>query len=545
MSRTSLPSLLLISLVLAGCGAAGTALGRLQQPQALRGQAATRGLDDAVVHAILPGPQPPRTIFEVRERLQARGGTLQTHLVANRGHENPASGSFSAFEAYTGPREGGVVREGELFIGFFTERKGDAVAVQQSFAPGLMAELIAWDYTKRRYNFWELVGTGQDSAWRYRGDSLDVLADVARLNTGGAAAPFGQRLRCSGCHTLGGPIMKELPAPHNDWWTSAKGLEVKPLRLVSKYSDDLHALTATQLFNDAKDASNLARLVKLGTDRMLAERARARGDGQDARQRLRSLFTPMEVNLASDAVPFINRITDWRGAAITLPSGFFVDERLTGPQPGPAVPADAYQDALQRAGSRFAAEDGAQAARVETRHAFLVPVRSYVDQRQLDTLVTQGLLDEELVADVLAVELTAPLYAAGRAALVRHVPAQAASVSQLRAGLVASLANDPSPAARELLANLTDPTRTAAFHRRRARAFLATCRQRQGSREALAGWLTIASQRRKEVAAAPTAQNARGTILEPGFRVVFPQDRLDAKPGQWRLRESDCGCERT
>ncbi len=525
---------------LAACTApaqAGPGLGRGAGAVEAQARSGAAGADDAVRRAILAGPKAPKTIYEVRERLLARGGKLETQIVANRGHENPEGGSFSFFESYTGPMEGGVVREGELFIGFFSERAGDVLQVQQSFAPGLMIELISWDYTKKMYNFWELVGTGQGSEWKYRGDSQDVLADVARVNTGAGKPEFGAKLRCSGCHTLGGPIMKELPAPHNDWWTDAHKLELGSMKLASTQDADVAKRTAAGLFRGAKDAANLARLVKAGTDRMLAERVRRTGDGQDLRQELRSLFVPMEVNLASDERPFRER----SGGNVQLPTGFFVDERLAGPRRGPTVAAGAFADALRDAGSRFAADEAPGLA--ETRHAFLVPVRSYVDQKQLDALVGRGVLDEELVADVLAVDLTAPLYSAPRAALLRHVPTNARDAAELKHKLAASLAGDRSPAARELLANLTDPARTASSHRKRALAFLSACEKARASREALGGWLKIASQRRKELAAAETGQNPRGTILEPGFRVIFPVDKLNARPGALGLREADCGCE--
>lgn len=539
--RLTLPALALAAYVAtSSCSALAQAvpgLGRGAGAVEAQARSGAAGADDAVRRAILAGPQAPKTIYEVRERLLARGGKLETHIVANRGHENPEGGSFSFFESYTGPMEGGVVGAGELFIGFFSERAGDDLQVQQGFAPGLMIELISWDYTKQMYNFWELVGTGEGSEWKYRGDSQDVLADVARVNLGQGRPEFGAKLRCSGCHTLGGPIMKELPAPHNDWWTVAHRLELGTLKLAQAPDADVARRTAASLFRGARDAANLARLVKAGTDRLLVARARRTGDGQNLRQELRSLFVPMEMNLASDERPFRARA----GGSVQLPAGFFVDERLAGARRGPAVATAAFSDALRDAGSRFAADEAPGLA--ETRHAFLVPVRSYVDQRQLDALVGRGVLDEELVADVLAVDLTSPLYSAPRAALLRHVPTSARDVAELRAKLVASLAGDRSPAARELLANLTDPARNLASHRKRALAFLGACDQARASREALAGWLRIASQRRKEVAAAETSQNPRGTILEPGFRVIFPEDRLNATPGALRLREADCGCE--
>jgi hypothetical protein len=502
--------------------------------------------DDAVRHGILAGTAPvPATIFEVRRKLERFGGSLATHIVANRGFENPEAGSFSFFESYAGPIPGRTVSEGELFLGFFSERRGDTLAVQQSFAPGLMIELIAWDWTKRAFNFWELVGNGTGSEWHYRGDSGDILADVARINVGAVSPQFGKRLRCSGCHTLGGPIMKELSPPHNDWWTDEHKLSLGTIRLRPGPDAANPENAAARLFASAHDASNLSRLVRVSTDRMIAERAARAGDGQDLKQELRSLFATMEMNLASDLRPWTERTARPPPSprTIQVPAAFFADERLTGDRTPVEVPADVYGAALGRAGVRFAPDEVAGLA--ETRHAFLVPVRSHVDDAVIDSLVRRGLLDDELVADVLAVDPTTPVYSAGRASLIRFVPARAQSAADLRAQLVEALrggdAAGRDAAARELLANLTDPARTAAHHRQAARAFLDTCRRQAGSPDIVSGWLSVASQRRLEVAAAETSRNPRGTILEPGFRVIFPVDRLQSRPGRLRLDPATAG----
>jgi hypothetical protein len=488
--------------------------------------------DDGVAGGILAGGQ-PRDIFEVRRKLLGFGGKLTTHIVGNRGHENPESGSFSFFESYAGPTPGGEVADGELFIGFFTERQGDALAVQQSFDPGLMIELIAWDRTKKVFNFWELVGTGSGSQWHYRGDSNDVLADVAKINTGAGAPVFGRKLRCSGCHTLGGPIMKEIAAPHNDWWTDEGKLALGSMKLVPGASDANPQHVAAKLFAGAKDASNLARLVKSGTDRMLAERAANPPVGLTRKHQLRSLLFAMEMNLVTDARPFRERVAT--GAKIEIPASFFVDERLTGPQAPVAVDARVYAQALKNAGSSFAADEAPGLA--ETRHAFNVPARSYVDQKALDALVAAGLAHEELIADVLAVDFTTPVYSSARGSLIQLVPETATSAADLHEQLVAKASKAPREhrAAQELLANLTDPARDAASHRARALAYLTAARNAAGDPAAVADWLEIASQRRVEVAEAETSKNPRGTILEPGFRVIFPVDALGPVPGKLML----------
>jgi hypothetical protein len=502
--------------------------------------------DDAVSRGILAGGK-PATIFEVRKKLKGFGGRFDTHIVANRGHGNPEAGSFSFFESYSGPIPGGTVKAGELFIGFFSERQGDHLAVQQSFDPGLMIELIAWDRSKELFNFWELVGDGKASQWHYRGDSDDILADIAEIHTGKGHATFGGRLRCSGCHTLGGPIFKEQEAPHNDWWTDRRKLALGSLKLAEGASETDPRQVAGTLFREAEDASNLALLVTEAQNRYVARRVAQAGTSRrpaawNLKHALRSLFATMEMNLVSDSAPLAERA----GAAIAVPAGFFIDPLLAGKSggrgraPAPvAIGESLYRQGLARAGSRFAPDEAHGLP--DTHHAFLVPARSALDTAIVDGLTRRGLIDDELVADVLAVDFTTPIYSRYRAGLVRYLPENAAGPAELRAALIGNLqAAQGDPAARELLANLTDPARTAAAHRQAAAAFVTACGKLSGDPAAVFDWLRVASQRRIEIDADETAMNPRGKITEPGFRVIFPVDNLRSKPGHLRLRPSDC-----
>lgn len=529
-----LPALVALVVIQGNCLSPGAASGpsSSQSPDFGDGGKA----DDAVRRAILAGPEIPRTIFDVHGRLKGLGGKLQTYIVANRGHENPRLGSFSFFETYTGPMKDGRVEEGELFIGFFSGTDGDALTVDQGFRAGsLMVELIAWDRTKQVYNFWELIGNGTGSDWLYRGDSDDILADVAQINVGSRNPSFGRRLRCSGCHTLGGPIMKELGSPHNDWWTTERKLNLGRFKLKSGPDADSPTSVAARLFQEATDASDLSRQVRGGIDRLVAARAKKGGGGPGLRQRLRSLFTTMEMNLAADSVPF--RAREEAGSSVEVPQAFFVDARLVGEErkEGPIpVELPLYKDALEEVGFAFAR--GETDGLVEAFHAFVVPVRSYIDNRVIDSLIQEKMLDVELVADVLAVDFTTPVYSRARASLIRFVPDAATNAGELKAQLIAALEKAPQdPAAKQLLENLTDPARDADFHREAALAYLDVVSKARTSRRAVVDWLAVASQRRVEIADAETSRNPRGKILEPGFRVIFPTDKFDSKAGRLQI----------
>jgi hypothetical protein len=484
--------------------------------------------DDAVARAILAGNNKPETIFAVRQKLEKQfGGKLKTHIVANRGHDNPVEGSFSFFETYAGPMEGGTVQEGELFIGFFSEKQGNNLAVQQSFEPGLMIELIAWDYTKQMYNFWELVGTGKGSEWHFRGDSQDIAADIARVNMGEPAPVFASpRLRCSGCHTLGTPILKEIDKPNNDWWTTANKLKLGSLKLQPGTDWRNPVNVAGNLFQNATDVSNLSFQVKKGIDRLAASHMQR---GQSLKQRLRSLFSTMEMNLASDDTAF-----EQSSGRINIPTDFFVDSRLSGKKTTVSINSSVYRQALQAAASRFAPDE--TGGLMESHHAFLVPVRSYSDNKMIDAMLGEGLLDQELVADILAVDITTPVYSQPRLSLLKYVPESASDVNDLREALVRNLSGATNdPAAAELLKNITDPSRNSSFYQKKANEYLNTISKNSNSNEFISDWLKIATQRRKEIDSSDTSKNPRGQITEPGFRVIFPVNNLKVKPGQFRL----------
>lgn len=490
--------------------------------------------DDAVRLGLLAGTSVPRTIQAIRARLLDEfGGVLRTHIVANGGHDHPTSRGvmFMCFESYEGPIPGGGrVNPGELFIGFFL---GPSAPTTLSIAPGFV-ELIAWDRTKRQFNFWELL----ESDWNYRGNTSDIFENTATINLGDPAARFDLRrkstdgtpiLRCSGCHTLGAPIMKELAPPHNDWWRTDR-----------KFSFGAFSLdpAVAQLFERAADASNLAAEVARGADRVIAEH---KPNGQTLRQRLRSLFATMEMNLVSDGTPFAARVK--AGNAVEIPSAFFVDTRLIGDATTVAADVRGYERALEQTDSRFPEKSSASSR--ETHHAFLVPARSHIDNRTIDALVAEGAIDAELVADVLAVDMSTPVYSPDRLSLIRFVPDKASGANDLRTRMIEALRKAPAGdlAAQALLANLTDPARTAEAHRRAAVSYLAACRKAASTPATLVGWLGHAQGQRHAMDNAQTAAHPNaGSIAEHGFREVFPR-QLKTSDAAVRLNPASCVAE--
>src|SRR6185295_16158002 len=115
--------------------------------------------------------------------------------------------------------------------------------------------------------------------------------------------------------TTGTPILKEIDKPNNDWWTTAAKLKLGNLKLQPGIDPQNPVQLAGNLFQNATDVSNLSFQVKKGIDRLAASHVQR---GQSLKHRLRSLFTTMEMNLASDNQPFEQR----SGASINVPADF-------------------------------------------------------------------------------------------------------------------------------------------------------------------------------------------------------------------------------
>ena len=223
------------------------------------------------------------------------------------------------FESYAGPPS---VEPGDLFIGYFLGPRADQTLEVQ---PGFV-ELIAWDRTKRVFNFWELIENG----WHYRGDSNDVLADVAKVNAG-ANPPIFRRpgtaamLRLSHAgganHEGAGSAPQRLVDHRRQDSTSG------PFGFSSGTTRSTRRMSPAALFRGAADASDLSQLVKAGIDRLVAVRSETVPAGSHAQAAARDRWSAtMEMNLVSDSAP----LNDAARRRIEIPQDFFVDARLVG-----------------------------------------------------------------------------------------------------------------------------------------------------------------------------------------------------------------------
>jgi hypothetical protein len=468
---------------------------------------------DPVVRVLAQQASCPRTAIEFRNILKQAGAGLEPTMVNFVGFHNPGPGAFFVFEiasgALTGPLSDLSLQRGDLVFGHFTTATGDGRLV--SNRQGLTIELIAWDPAKQFYNFYEL-----DGGWFYRGDSKDILDDIRLLHRKRTASerPFGTRLRCSGCHVNGGLLQKELTPPHNDWFVKARPLPMGGLKPDPSVKEILDTLV---------DAEELRTLVA-NSPRRLADSPGYRKvlATRSLQEQLRPLFCPVEVNIESDAAAF-----DDRTPMIRVPSAFFVDSRLAAADV--AVERKAYEAALQKLLSTLPETPG----RRDADHPWLTPVKAHSDIVAVDALIERGVIDREFALDVLAIDFTNPVFSQTRCGLLTLLPD--ATDSSFLVRFQDALRGASVPGAPELLGNLTDPLRTAAFHEKQAQAFAASCRGRAGNASTVLDWFRLLAQRRVEVSASEISKNPLGHILEDPNRIVFPETKPRAAAGRLTL----------
>lgn len=425
-------------------------------------------------------------------------------LVANRGRNNPKLGSFSIFESYAENTRNG---EASLFLGHFTQLKNlngkSSIDLDQSPEKGkLVIELIAWDAHKGYYNFYELIGQGSFNQWFYRGDSKDILLDNQAIYLT-QPPQFGQRLRCSACHVSGGPIMKELTAPHNDWWT-----KTRPLVFEQAPSDSF--LKRLQVIDTAE---NLAAQVKMGIHRLeVSTQYQSLKKSFSVPAQLRPLFCDLEINIQSDVNP-LDRMGNVRIPTASVGGPFVGNAPL-------AISKSVYQGLLQKNGMQFP----------ETRfqdadHGWLAPVKGYSDLLSIASLKAAGLVDDKTILDIHFSAPIGSLMNQERCQLLKLVP----NSFNWKPGFIQNLASylkvQNSAVAKSLYQRMTDADLTpVAYQKAIEEWYSQTAKKLQaGQAEAFFNQLL---RNRKSVFDSDISKNPKGQILEPGFRVVFPVKRL-------------------
>ena len=378
----------------------------------------------------------PMTAPEFIEALNRLNVRTEPTTVNFHGFHNRDPGEFFFFEVASGGSPTLKIERGDLLFGHFTGVAGRRLV---SNTENLIIELIAWDPNKGFFNFYELTDDREEGVrgWFYRGDSEDILKDVEPLHRG-SADPFRSppKLRCSGCHINGGLLQKELAAPHNDWF-------VRDRPLTSNFGKDEFI---DGRFKATVDAGELSKLVVESTRRLAASPGYRRVlAGRSMQERLRTLFCPMEVNIESDLDAF-----DDRKPTLQVPSAFFVDPRLA--KGTISIKREHYDAALEKMHSLL---PRSSPRRNDADHGWLTPVKAQTDIVAVEALIEQGVIDNNFVAAVLAVDFANPVFSKTRCGLLKLVPESGGT--DFVARFQSALRGSSAPEVGTLLSNLANP----------------------------------------------------------------------------------------
>lgn len=311
---------------------------------------------------------------------------------------------------------------GLLFSSFgFTgdpSAKGSGVHISDSGHPGEV-EVIAFDDVDGVFNFYKEIGGNMT----FFGSSDDFVV----------AGPGGPGLTntrgCANCHPGGGLNMKELESPWTNW--SLEDNVAGADTLVNSRTAFMGQLQSganmqfnvTQAGNDKWNTAKAKLLASLTTSDLQAARAGLKDDSMSSAQKadiarrglkkglnatqtmLEPLFCTVQVNINNS------------GGQSQVPSQLFASNRngISGPSVG--FQSTDLTTALSAIGSQVPG-----LGKQELTTPFMVIEPSHEDESYLNQLVQLGVLDQQLIQDVLMVDFTRPVLSDDRCGLLSLVP---------------------------------------------------------------------------------------------------------------------------
>ena len=150
----------------------------------------------------------------------------------------------------------------------------------------------------------------------------------------------------------------------------------------------------------------------------------------------------------------------------------------------------------------------------------------------MDNLIKHKVIDKKFMLDVLDVDMTNPVFSSARCGLLRLLPNKA---TNWRKVFIKNLRKSPGWAAKKLLKNLMSPQQKNEFYMQKAKRFLQQCQIKLQNTKNVAMMYRLLAQRRAEISASEISLNPLGQILEPGFRIIFPENEVMSLPGALRI----------
>jgi len=419
---------------------------------------------------------------------------IQTRVVSETAQ---ASGTPTSYRAVVTRTCGGRATDGIIFS-LFGLRAG------QTTLPASV-EIMGFDDTAGVFNYYETDGQGKV---HFFGSSKDMLDGPGQA---------GVR-RCAVCHTGGGLVMKELDTP----WLHWEGHE--------NTAGAAELVTANKDLGRKNTGAEFEGVVKQGNTKWNKARLDFVKSGPKAVENLlKPLFCSVEFNLDNGA-DFASPVAGGPGGSQIsgLPFDSLLDPNLKGFGSLPITFAD-YDAQIKANGQNVEGVTGA----IDTIFDYVYLERSHTDTNFVQQLKTAGIIDDDLMKDVLMVDFTRPVFSSDRCSLLSFVPDLAGAdltAGKIRDGLIANLeAEGPAEgsAGAVLLANLK-ATGDDAAHTAKVDTFTNACKA-LGSKPLVENALKITSLNRQ------TARSMQ--VFE--FAATMPSDDLSVDAAS-RLDPKTC-----
>jgi hypothetical protein len=243
-------------------------------------------------------------------------------------------------------------------------------------------EIIAFDKEEGVFNYYETDG----EEINFFGNSRDMKQGAQ-----------GNTRRCAGCHTGGGLVMKELDTP----WLHWEGHTDTP--------GAAELVTANADLGTKASGSNMESLTNAGNRAWNAARVDFLLERGSARDLLEPLFCTVEVNIDNGAD--------------------FPDSKMS------SIKADSILDPKLKSFGSISIENDDYIAQMATNgqqvpgftepdtiFAYAFIERAKADINFIDMLVDRDIITEEFMKDVLAVDLTRPIFSDDRCGLLQAIP---------------------------------------------------------------------------------------------------------------------------
>jgi hypothetical protein len=154
-------------------------------------------------------------------------------------------------------------------------------------------------------------------------------------------------------------------------------------------------------------------------------------------------------------------------------------------------------------------------------HAWLVPVKSHSDLLAIQTLINNKTIDNHFAAAILAIDMQNPIFSKTRCDLLTLIPNKL-EFSWKEKFLIA-LKNSALPQANVLYAQLTNPMFNFETYQKQAKKYVQEIKLSLTNSTTQQYYFQKMLNTRHAVAMSEISQNPQGQILEPGFRVIFPE----------------------